>query len=229
MADIGVFITGADTGVGKTFVGALLAAGLVNRGIDVGVMKPVETGCANMMPEDAHMLKSAAGVEDSIALICPAVFRDPLAPLMAARNEGRKVDLDTIRVSFRELVSRHRMMIVEGAGGLMAPITSDRLMIDLAGEMDIPLLVVAHNRLGCINHVMLTLEVAAKRKIEVAGVVLNEPDNSSDLSKKTNAQIIEEITPFRPMSLSHAPEAKSPSEHPDGEKLVTKVLASLPA
>jgi len=229
MNDIGVFITGTDTGVGKTFVGALLAAGLKKRGVDVGVMKPVETGCADMVPADALVLRKAAGVDDSVALICPAVFREPLAPLAAAREEGRDVDIESIRAAWRELGARHRMLIVEGAGGLMVPVTADRLMVDLVMEMGYPLLVVAANRLGCINHLMLTLDAASKRKIEIAGVVLNEPDDLSDPSGKTNAGMIGDLTAFRPFRLSFTPGLESPAEHPDGEKLVTRLLAALPA
>ncbi len=229
MANTGIFITGTDTGVGKTFIGAVLAAALVKRGVDVGVMKPVETGCADMKPEDALILKTAAGVKDPIGMVCPAIFREPLAPLVAARIENREVDVGGIMAAYRELASRHKMMIVEGAGGIMVPVTSNRLMVDLVIEMGLPLLLVAPDRLGCINHVMLTLEAARRVELEVLGIVLNQIDREGDLSRHSNADIIEELSVYRPVVISYASREIPFQKHPDANTLVTRILAALPA
>jgi len=229
MSGAGVFITGTDTGVGKTLVGALLAAGLVERGVDVGVMKPVETGCADMIPRDAAILKKAANVDDPLDKICPVVYREPLAPFAAARREGREVDLNKIRSAYMELSGKHRMMIVEGAGGLMSPVSENFLIANLVIEIGLPLLVVAPDRLGCINHVLLTLSSARKMEIDVVAVVLNRLDYSEDLSRRSNAELIEDLTSFRPAIISYTPNRIPPADHPDTEALVTKVLAALPA
>ena len=229
MSKAGVYITGTDTGVGKTFVGALLAAGLVERGVDVGVMKPVETGCTDMIPHDATILRKAANVDDPIEKICPVFYREPLAPIAAARREGGDVNLGKIRSAYTDLSSRHRMMIVEGAGGLMSPLSEGMLMSDLAIEIGLPLLVVAPDRLGCINHVLLTLSAARKMNIDVVAVVLNRLNQSDDLSRRSNAELIEDFTAYRPAIISYAPKGIAPADHPDTQALVTKVLAALPA
>jgi dethiobiotin synthetase len=215
--------------VGKTFIGAVLAAGLVKRGVDVGVMKPVETGCVDMIPKDANLLKKAANVNDPIDLICPVVFRESLAPLAAARHEGQEVDTGKIRSAYSELSARHRIMIVEGAGGLMSPLSRGLLMADLAVEMSLPLLVVAPDRLGCINHVILTLTAARKMNLDVVVIVLNRLDQQDDLSRRSNAELIEDFIAYRPAVISYSPQKIAPKDHPDSEALVTKVLAALPA
>jgi len=229
MVGTGIFVTGTDTGVGKTFVAATLAAGLVKRGVDVGVMKPVETGCDGMVPDDARTLMKASGVEDPIGMVCPSVFREPLAPLAAARHEAREVDLDGIRGAFAELINRHKVVIVEGAGGLMVPISKGRLMIDLAVEMMTPILLVAPDRLGCLNHIMLSIKQARKMNIDILGVVLNRLEPEGDLSRKYNAGLIEEFSAYRPVLMSFASKDVSYHSHPDAEALVKKVLAGLPA
>lgn len=228
MAESGVFITGTDTGVGKTFVGKMLAASLVKRGIDVGVMKPVETGCTDMIPNDARMLKEAASSQDSLNIICPAVFRETLSPYAAATREGREVDIGGIRAAYRELSGRHKLMIIEGAGGLMVPLDRRHLIADLAIEMGFPLLIVAANRLGCINHVLLTVKAAKSMGLDILGVVLNQLDSRLDLSRRTNAEIIKELSPYRPIEISFSPYNGPLYKHPDAELLTNRILASLP-
>ena len=117
----GVFVTGTDTGVGKTFVACTLARGLREAGIDVGVMKPVETGVPEAGPEDARALRAAAGVDDPLELVCPLQYRLPAAPEAAARAESRVASLDPILNAFERLARRHAFMLVEGAGGLLVP------------------------------------------------------------------------------------------------------------
>lgn len=169
----GLFVTGTDTGVGKTVVGCALAEALRRRRIDVGVMKPVETGVGPQGPLDAISLIESAQVVDSIELVCPQRFALPASPIVAASVEGRTVDLALIRSAYRELSALHDRMLVEGAGGLLVPIVADYTMADLARELGLPLLVVTRASLGTINHTMLTLEAAAHRELPVAGVVIS--------------------------------------------------------
>ena len=118
----GLFITGTDTGVGKTFVSCALARGLRAAGIDVGIMKPIETGVPAEGPEDARALRLAAGAEDPLDLICPVRFSLPASPEAAARAEQRTASITPIREAFASLARRHPFMLVEGAGGLLVPI-----------------------------------------------------------------------------------------------------------
>jgi dethiobiotin synthetase len=170
----GYFVTGTDTGVGKTFVAAGLARTLRSRGINIGVMKPVETGFVNGVVSDSDQLREAGGAKDPVNLICPYRFAPALAPLAASEIEGRPIRKSVILKNFAELSRRHEFMLVEGAGGLLVPVTNKTLMADLAFEMGLKLLIVSANVLGCINHTLLTLEAARSRKLKVAAVLLND-------------------------------------------------------
>lgn len=174
----GVFVTGTDTGVGKTVVACELVRALRAEGRDVGVMKPIETGVGPEGPLDAIALREAAGAPESLDETCPQRFALPAAPNVAARAEGRAVDLDLLREGFARIAARHEFAVVEGAGGLLVPIARDVAMIDLALQLRLPLLVVARARLGTINHTLLTLEVAGTRGARVAGVVISHADGA---------------------------------------------------
>jgi len=175
----GIFVTGTDTGVGKTVVACALARALKARDIDVGVMKPVETGCGEkLFPADAMALKEAAGVVDDISEICPFRYKAPLAPSSCADIEGRPVDVERIMATYRTLAGRHQFMIVEGAGGILAPITPQQAIADLVKKMNLPLLIVARTSLGTINHTLLTVSCAKQAGIEMMGIVMNPVDHS---------------------------------------------------
>lgn len=170
----GFFITGTDTGVGKTLAACALVRGLRVRGIDVGVMKPIETGVGDAGPLDALALRNAAGVEDLLEEICPLQFALPAAPIVAAAAEGRGVDLGLLLQCFDEMASRHELMVVEGAGGLLVPTADACDMGDLAQQFGLAMIVVARMGLGTINHTLLTLREIEHRGIELAGVILSE-------------------------------------------------------
>ncbi len=184
----GFFITGTDTGVGKTVASCALVRGLRARGIDVGVMKPIETGVGDAGPLDARALREAAGVDDSLEEICPLQFALPAAPNVAAAAEGRGVDLGSLSRSFDVLAARHELMVVEGAGGLLVPIVDGRDMGDLAKQFDLPLIVVARMGLGTINHTLLTLREIERRILKLAGVILSEADGPLSDSDRANLE-----------------------------------------
>ncbi len=169
----GVFITGTDTGVGKTLVACALARGLRQAGVDVGVMKPVETGVSHAGPQDALALRDAAGVQDELELICPLQFTMPAAPAVAAMAEHRHATPDPIQAAFDTLARRHEALLIEGAGGLLVPIDQKMTMADLVIALDLPVLIVARAALGTINHTRLSIEACASREIEVLGVVVS--------------------------------------------------------
>ena len=189
-----LFITGTDTEVGKTVVAAGLALAFRNHGLDVGVMKPAATGCRShrgrLIAEDVEYLVSASGAEDERELICPYMLREPLAPEVAAKFDGVRIDIRKITRAFKELLRRHEILIVEGAGGVFVPIKRNYFMIDLITELSSPMIVVARPGLGTINHTLLTREVARERKIDVMGIIINNYVERPSLAERTNPDVI---------------------------------------
>lgn len=194
----GLFITGTDTGVGKTFVASGLAALLRSLGYRVGVMKPAETGCeerdGNLVPEDAVRLKEASGCAEPIEKICPYRLPEPLAPSIAAERASVKIDVDHLLAVYHEISSKHDVTLVEGAGGLMVPLLPSYTYADLARVLKLPILVVAANKLGVINHLLLTLEHASCKGLSTLGYVLNRVTNETSLAAETNRQVLSSLT-----------------------------------
>lgn len=194
----GIFITGTDTGVGKTFVTATLAAYLRDAGYRVGVMKPVETGCeereGKLIPADAMRLKDASGCAEPIERICPYRLAEPLAPSIAASRVGVKIDVDHLLAVYAEISATHDVTLVEGAGGLMVPLLPSYTYADFARVFKLPLLVVAANRLGVINHLLLTLEHASCKGLGTLGYVLNRNSNETSLAAEANREALSNLT-----------------------------------
>ena len=194
----GIFITGTDTGVGKTVVAASLAVYLRERGYRVGVMKPAETGCpesnGTLIPQDAVQLKDAAACAEPIEKICPYRFAEALAPSIAAERSDRKIDVDHLLRTYGEINARYDVTLVEGAGGLMVPLLASYTYADFARVLKLPVLVVAANRLGVINHVLLTLEHASCKGLKVLGYVLNRISNDYSLAAETNREALFGLT-----------------------------------
>ena len=231
----GIFVTGTDTGVGKTVIAGGLAASLSSIGVDVGVMKPVATGGEEpaaapmvvdgegadgvipdsvmnvgevnrrLVSEDAVFLKHAAQVHDSLELINPICLREPLAPSVASQVEGLPIDLERVDDAFNQLCQNHEFMVVEGVGGLAAPIRDDILVAHLAARFQLPLIVVARPTLGTINHTLLTVAFAKSFNLEIHGIVLNglrqdvvglaENTNPAEISRLTHLPILG-VVPF---------------------------------
>ena len=188
----GLFVTGTDTDVGKTFVTRLLARGLRDAGVDVGVMKPAETGVPPEGPMDARALIAAAGVDDPVELVCPLRFDLPAAPEASARFEGRSVELEPVLDAWTTLSARHDFMLVEGAGGLLVPFDAKLTMADLSARLDLPLLVVARASLGTINHTLLTLEACERRDRPVVGVVISHATGVLSEADEKNVELLRE-------------------------------------
>ena len=195
----GLFITGTDTGVGKTYVAGLIARALRAEGMTVGVYKPVASGCRSpnepSPDDDAWQLWDAAGRPGAIEQVCPQAFQPPLAPHLAARAEGRMVDRDLLRTGVEYWRQHADVVLVEGVGGLLSPLSEADYVADLAIELGYPTVVVSRNTLGTINATLQTLFVAGNYRggLPIAGVVLNDvvrDDGSkaeSDLSVDSNA------------------------------------------
>lgn len=190
----GLFVTGTDTGVGKTIVTAALAAALHARGMRVGVMKPAESGCllehGQLQPADALFLRTAAGCTAPLELINPYTFEQPLTPALAAEQAGITIDIEHICACYARLAADHDLVLVEGAGGLLAPLTAHLSMHDLATRLQLPILIVARNILGVINHTALTVMVA-RLTLPVVGIVLNDLNPPAHPAEQTNAAALE--------------------------------------
>lgn len=170
----GTFITGTDTAVGKTLVTAALARSLKKLGLDVGVMKPVETGVVQGRSSDAVRLARAAQVSNSPNFVRPYAFRLPVAPLDAARAERRSIKIATILKAYRALQRQHELLLVEGAGGVHVPMTPTMDVLDLIERLKAPVVVVGRAGLGGVNHAMLTLNALRDRKVRILALVLNQ-------------------------------------------------------
>ncbi len=177
----GLFITGTGTGVGKTHVAAMLARALVASGRRVGVYKPVASGChrgeeGKLISDDAVRLWEAADRSGELSLVCPQMFLAPLAPHRAAAEEGHQVDCKLLRDGFEHWQSTCDMVLVEGAGGLLSPISDKDDNAQLAADLGLPLLIVAANELGSINATRQTVLAArtVMPQLPIAGIVLNQ-------------------------------------------------------
>jgi dethiobiotin synthetase len=194
----GIFITGTDTGVGKTLVAATLAAYLRDIGYRVGVMKPAETGCqqidGKLFPKDALRLKEASGCGEPLEKICPYRLPEPLAPSIAAERAGVKIDVNHLLDLYGEISAKHDISLVEGAGGLMVPLLPSYTYADFARVLKLPTIVVAANKLGAINHLLLTLEHASCKGLSVLGYVLNRVSNENSLAADTNREVLSSLT-----------------------------------
>jgi dethiobiotin synthetase len=188
-----LFVTGTDTGVGKTFVGCALAHAWRAAGRTVGVVKPVETG-VEREPEDARALAHAAGDRSPLDDVCPYRFRAPLAPSVAAALEGRTVDVDRIAALIERRARSVDVLLVEGAGGLLVPIAGTTTWLDLVVRLRLPMVLVAANRLGTVNHSALTARVAATAGVTTVGFVLSQPTPTTDTSATSNAETIARLT-----------------------------------
>lgn len=195
----GLFITGTSTGVGKTYVGTLLARALVQAGCRVGVYKPVESGCRHdgqaVIAEDACRLWEAAGRPGELSQVCPQRFVAALAPPQAAARENARVEADLLRNGFRYWQQRSELVLVEGAGGLMSPLSSRDYNADLAADLGLPLVIVAANQLGVINATLQTIITAraVAPGLPIAGVILNQTQQrADDLSVEGNAAQLRE-------------------------------------
>jgi dethiobiotin synthetase len=207
----GLLVTGTDTGVGKTFVACLIARELCTRGLRVGVYKPVASGCHvdgdRLVSDDALRLWEAAGRPGELDRVGPQRFAAPLAPHLAALAEGRAVDRELLCSGLEYWRDRSDLVVVEGVGGLLTPVSEQDYVADLACEFGYPLVVVSRNVLGAINQTLQTLAVAASYRggLKVAGVVLNDADpdrvaddlsigsNADELRRRCNAPVLAHV------------------------------------
>ncbi len=208
----GFFITGTDTGVGKTIIAGALILAIRSLGLRVCGMKPIETGCLKskfkaqssklkvkekvLIPSDGIFLKEIADMDDSIDVITPIRLENPLAPFPASEIEGIPVDIEKIKNVYAELAKKYDAVVIEGIGGLLVPINYNYFVLDLAKDFGLPIIIVSRSGLGTINHTLLTVNYAMKEGLNVAGIILNysrPPENT--LAEETNPEVIRQISP----------------------------------
>jgi dethiobiotin synthetase len=196
-----IFITGTDTGVGKTYVATGLIMALKAIGINVCPMKPVETGCTvkknKLFPGDACKLMHAAGIQEPIDRVNPYRFRHSLAPLTSAALEHTHIKKKKILSAYYYLFKKYEVTIIEGAGGIMVPLYKKYLFLDFIRELNLPIILVSRPGLGTINHTLLSLDTAKSRGIPIIGVIINYATSTQKgLAEKTNPEIIENLSGF---------------------------------
>ena len=202
----GIFVTATDTGVGKTIVSAAIICALKRCGINVGAMKPIESGCTRkagiLEPADGRYLKFVAGMDDPLELITPVRFEAPLAPYCASHAEGVPVDLEKIFNAYEALSGKYDFMVVEGIGGVLVPLagkTTSRtsrsyFVIDLIKELKLPAVVVTRPSLGTINHTLLTVSQLLNEGVDVAGLIINfNIPAEGTIAEKTNPKALREL------------------------------------
>lgn len=196
----GLFITGTDTGVGKTVITAGLLGALRRRGINAMAIKPIQSGGIlrenRLISEDAYFYGVVTELPYTSHELNPICLQAPLAPAVAAEAEGVIINIETILDHFRRISAEHQLTIVEGAGGLIVPLVgTEETMADLAVSMDLPLLVVARPDLGTINHTCLTVAYAKARGLKVAGIIINRYDHENPgVAERTNPGLIETMS-----------------------------------
>ncbi len=233
----GLFITGTDTGVGKTVVAATLAYALHQRHIGFSYIKPVESGISSREylenDSDAALVKKAGFLSEPLNEIVPFTFREPLAPLLAARRDGVKLSGKELSESIKDRIKPSRLTLVEGAGGLLAPLCPDYLILDLIKDLQLPVLVVCRTSLGAINHTLLTLDRLRREGIRPAGIIANHLTKATGIAEET---FLTQLCEFDPITiLGELPFlAPPPSEfkawkkltaHIDLDKLLSRIIS----
>jgi dethiobiotin synthetase len=198
---IGIFVTGTDTGVGKTLVTAGLARHLRHHRCSIGVMKPIETGISPAAPmeSDAYRLMAAAASQEEDHLVAPFRFEPPMAPLAAARRSARPIEMAEIVRCYRLMADHHEVTLVEGIGGVLVPVGSGWDVRDLIVELRLPVIVVGRTALGGVNHARLTVEALHARQIPILALVLNQTRQVHSAAEReqdsTTCSLLSELMP----------------------------------
>jgi len=195
----GLFITGTDTGVGKTVVTAAILAWLRHQGLKTGVMKPLETGvdreCSSAANSDALFLMECGDIEDDLSEVCPIRLKPAASPYQAALIENRTIEPEKIVSAYRNLADKYDWMLVEGIGGVQVPITRDYRVVDLMRDLGLPAVVVTRYPLGTLNHTVLTLDALKQNGIPVKGIIFNRTRSGElDAIEQDQPRLIEALS-----------------------------------
>ncbi len=194
----GLFITGSDTGVGKTYISCQLLE-TISRQLSVTPCKPVESGCelidGNLFPADANALRLASQSQLSLDMICPNTFSDALSPQLAARIADRRVSLEQLADHCKSLSEKSDILLVEGAGGFLSPICEKALNADLAHALNLPVVLVVDDRLGGVNQALMGLNAIQHYQLQARAVILNQTSQQTPPHGMDNAAELAELSP----------------------------------
>jgi dethiobiotin synthetase len=219
MAKAGIFVSGTDTGVGKTVVSAGLLGLARSKGLKAWGIKPIETGCeersGTLFPEDGALLRSASGNAISLELCAPFRFPLPASPYRAAASAGSTIGISELVNHIHKVADGADFILAEGAGGLMVPINASEMMIDFARKLGYPVLLVARTRLGTVNHTLLSVEALSNRNIPLAGIILSQSGAETGPEEKHTPADIQEFLPEVPILTLPAlnPDVVTNAEH----------------
>ncbi|MFH1394611.1 MAG: dethiobiotin synthase [Candidatus Omnitrophota bacterium] len=224
-----IFVAGTDTGAGKTLVTGMLARMWAENGIKTVTQKWVQTGCKTESAEDIYthmeLMKTDKDLDPENRRV-PYRFKFPASPHLAAHIENKTVETNLIKESFFSLQKQFEMILIEGTGGVMVPLNEDKLIIDVVKELNLPVLVVAENRLGAINQTLLTIEVLKTRNIRIVGTIFNQvSEKENEIILKDNMQIVEKMSGIKVLGkLDYYKDKDMLYEKfkPMGEKLVSQ-------
>ena len=188
----GLFITGTDIGVGKTVIAGAIAKILTDKGLKVGVFKPIATGChrawEGLVSYDTEFLATCANSDSPLSTITPAGFVTAAAPIVSAAREGTPIDFNKIAVAYKSICQTCDTIIVEGIGGVRVPLTTEFDLLDLAVEFDLPMVIIARSNRGIINHTLMTVDCVRATELKIAGVVINCYDATEATSAENTAE-----------------------------------------
>jgi len=195
----GIFVTGTDTGVGKTIVTGLLARYLLENGSNVITQKWVQTGCSDFTSTDVGLHLKIMGrgkkdIKDYLNHVLPYMFKTASSPHLACSIENKRINASRIIKSYRILAGEFDFVITEGTGGVLVPLNKEKLLIDIVKKLDLAVLIVAQNKLGAINHTLLTIEALRRRRIKILGVLFNNPKSGNKIVLRDNPLIIKALS-----------------------------------
>ncbi len=208
MKQQGVFVTGTDTDVGKTWVGQLIIRQLIHAGIAVVPRKPVESGWqTDIKQTDAWLLAYAAGKTDELEQVCPNRLEAAVSPVRAATLEGKRLLIKEVKQQCLNGVDHNEFLYIEGAGGFFSPLAHDGLNVDLAKGLGLPVLLVAEDKLGCINHILLSLAAIQHYGLSIKGIILNAKKQVEHETEMNNFEDLQGLIKTPVFQVSYRQEA----------------------
>ncbi len=225
----GLFVTGTDTGVGKTLIAGAIARILTEQGLKVGVFKPIATGChrswEGLVSHDTEFLAHCANSNLSLSTITPVGYVTPAAPIVSAAQEARPINFDKIAAAYKDICQNSDLSIVEGIGGVRVPLTAEFDLLDLAVEFALPVVIVARPNLGTINHTLMTIDCIRAAELKIAGVVINNYSASeATVAENTAPEVITQCSGVNILSIVPFDEAVDIEEPNPGEMIVPSLM-----
>jgi dethiobiotin synthetase len=225
----GLFITGTDTGVGKTLIAGAIARILTDNELKVGVFKPIATGCnrcwEGLVSYDTEFLSFCANSDLHLSIVTPVGYLTPAAPIVSAAREKQPIDFNKIADAYKNICENSDVVIVEGIGGVRVPLTMEFDLLDLAVEFNLPVVIAARPNLGTINHTLMTIDCVRAAKLKIAGIVINSYDATKAMvAEETASQVIAQCSGVNVLSVVPFDETVSIEEPNLGEVVIESLM-----